>query len=291
MQEKKNNIPPLPADSSDTLLQAFDTLHDAILSMSCEMHRLNENGNLLAVVRLLNGISPAQWAQLAERYHLEHWVAVDLNSPSTQDLALLYKNMRELVTLKDNDPLTGLPTRETFLRNLQLELERIKCQSAELSVVNLDLDRFQQINEHYGHDAGDIVLQRLAEKLITAKRGFDTPARIGGGKFALLLPGAGMNRAKAIIQRMLNGFRLEKFTTANGEVFAASFSAGIASLAGSNLQNVEQLLEAAEKALAQAKGSGRNKVVGTQILIEDEIRRSMVHSDEKHFLFFGKHKK
>ena len=290
MPNKKVNIPELPPDSADGLLQEIDVLHNAILSASEEANPSGENGGLLAIVRLLGGISKEQWDSLAERYHLDQWLAIDLSTPSTREMALLYKNMQDLASRKGNDELTGLPTREIFMRNLQLELERLKRQPADLSVASLDVDGIRQINSKWGHNMGDEALKRLARDLMDTKRVYDTAARMGGEKFALLLPGAGLNRAKAIVQRLLNEFRQNKFSSPSGEEFSVTFSAGIATLSNDSAHSCEQIMEAAEKALKQAKETGCNKVVATQILIEDEIRRSMVHSDEKHFLFFGKHK-
>ncbi len=112
---------------------------------------------------------------------------------------------------------------------------------------------------------------------------------MGGEEFSLLLPGASEARARAITQRILNTFRTTPFHSQDGTEFFVTFSAGIVSIKGGIAYNMEKILDVADKALYEAKNTGRNKIIATQILGEDELKKSMVHSDEKYFLFFGKH--
>lgn len=273
-----------------SLLQEFDALRNAIISLNCTEACMDNSTDLLAVVRLLSGITRKEWAELAEKYNLGHWLALDMKKPATQNLTELYDQMRELAFQKDHDPLTGLPNRRLFMRNFQVELERQERQQTGLSMVSIDLDHFKRINDTWGHGAGDLVLKRLADTLAHSKRVYDTTARLGGEEFALLLPGAPQTRAKAIVQRILNNFRSTPFVLQDGSKFFVTFSAGIASIRGDVKQSIEQIMDVADKALYEAKHSGRNRIVATDILIEGEIKKSMVHSDEKHFLFFGKHK-
>lgn len=116
-----------------------------------------------------------------------------------------------------------------------------------------------------------------------------TLRRLGGEEFALLLPGASEVRARAITQRILNTFRTTPFYSQDGTEFFVTFSAGIASIKGEAAYNMEKILNVADKALYEAKNTGRNKIIATQVLGDEEFKKSMVHSDEKHFLFFGKH--
>ncbi len=286
MQKKTTDPLELPPDSTDTLFRDFDALQDAILAMG-RKNGSGKTGKLLALVRLFNGFTQAEWGEFAAKHNLEQWVAIDLSRPAPQQQALLNEQLRAALARNGRDSLTGLPGRANFLDSLQLELERQKRQPADLSVASINLDHLTRINEAWGHNAGDTALKCLAEKLLSAKHNYDTAARTNGKEFALLLPGASMQRAKAIVQHLLNEFRLEKFTAEGGKEFSATFSAGIASVCGNNAFGSEQILKTAEKNLCRAKTSGRNQIVATQVSIEDEIR-SMVCSDEKHFLFFGK---
>ena len=294
MQNNNDNTPlPVagPLASTEALLQEFESLRNAILALGCNDSCLeSDSKNLLAIVRLVSGVTAKEWWGIADKYNLGHWLALDLNKPSTHNLAVLYEDMRELAFQKDHDPLTGLPNRRLFMRTFQIELERQHRQHSHLSVASIDLDHFKRVNDTWGHAMGDIVLQRLGEKLLSSKRGYDTAARIGGEEFSMLLPGASQNRAQAIVQRILNEFREEKFTTQTGEEFSITFSAGIASLIGADEYDMEYILDVADKALYEAKNTGRNRIVATHVSAKDETRKSMVHSDEKHFLFFGKHR-
>ena len=290
MQNKNSNIPP-PVASTEALLQEFEALHDAIVAQGCDEGCISDGSpELLAIVRLVSGLTSKEWAAIAEKYNLGHWLALDLNMPSTHNLAVLYEDMRELAFQKDHDPLTGLPNRRMFMRNFQVELERQQRQHSDLSLASIDLDHFKRVNDTWGHGMGDVVLKRLGEKLMSSKRSYDTAARLGGEEFALLLPGAGQNRAKAIVQRVLNEFRTEKFNTQTGEEFSITFSAGIASVKNGGQHSLEYILDVADRALYDAKNKGRNKIVATHVSVEDETKKIMVHSDEKHFLFFGKHR-
>ena len=272
--------------SSESLLQELDALRDAVMSVSAEH---SQSPKLLAIVRLLSGFDRQDWSELAEKFSLGQWLALDLNSASTQNLRALYDEMQDLAFQKDHDSLTSLPNRRMFLRNLEVEIQRGERYNADLSVASIDLDRFKNVNDSYGHAVGDEVLKRLGAHLLSSKRPYDTAARMGGEEFALLLPGASSIRASAIVQRILNEFREIPFYAPNGEEFYVTFSAGITSIKDGISHDVERILEAADKAMYKAKNTGRNRIVSSLLSSEDLEKKSMVHSNEKHFLFTGAH--
>lgn len=283
----KNKTNKTPAVISETLLQELEALRDAIVSLS-GTH--NNNEKMLAIVRLLSGFSREDWHRLAEKYGLGQWLAIDLNESNTQNLTALYEEMNELAFQKDHDPLTSLPNRRMFMRSFEIELQRRERYNADLSVVSLDIDHFKVVNDTWGHAVGDEVLKELGKKLITSKRIYDIAARIGGEEFAMLLPGSGAHRAQFIVQRILNDFRETPFIAPDGTQFNVTFSAGITSVKGSKTTKIDEILNIADKALYQAKNSGRNKIVVIPPIKEIVDKKSMVHSDEKHFLFTGIHK-
>ena len=272
--------------SSEALLQELDTLRDAVMSISAE-HK--QSPKLLAIVRLLSGFDRQDWTELAEKFSLGQWLALDLHNSSTQNLCALYEEMQDLAFQKDHDPLTSLPNRRMFLRNLEVEIQRRERYNADLSVASIDLDRFKNVNDTYGHAVGDEVLKRLGAHLLSSKRPYDTAARMGGEEFALLLPGASSMRANAIVQRILNEFRETPFYAPNGEKFFVTFSAGITSIKDGFSHDLEDILAAADKAMYEAKNSGRNRIVTSLLSNEDLEKKSMVQSNEKHFLFTGAH--
>lgn len=173
--------PKLSEDSANLLLQELDSLHSAIIELSCTEAYANDGTNLMAIVRLLPGATRQEWLEISEKYNLGQWLAIDLKKNTTRNLLELYEQMQQLAFQKDHDPLTGLPNRRMFMRTFQVELERQERQRSSLSLVSLDLDHFKKINDSWGHAIGDIVLKGLADALSKSKRPYDTAAPGRGG--------------------------------------------------------------------------------------------------------------
>jgi GGDEF domain-containing protein len=114
---------------------------------------------------------------------------------------LVRKQQRELRSLADTDPLTGLVNHRGFHEALARELGRAWREGAQLSLVSLDLDDFKAVNDNWGHPYGDEVLRAIAAKLIRSVRVGDIAARIGGEEFALILPGADAEQGREIAER------------------------------------------------------------------------------------------
>jgi GGDEF domain-containing protein len=108
----------------------------------------------------------------------------------------------ELQRLVHTDSLTGLHNRRLFMDRLEEEIRRVQRHSGCLSVMVLDLDHFKQINDRFGHDAGDRVLRAAAERTRAVKRATDVAARVGGEEFALLLPATDAAGAMRLAQRL-----------------------------------------------------------------------------------------
>ncbi|MFC4058911.1 diguanylate cyclase [Planomonospora corallina] len=156
------------------------------------------------------------------------------------------------------DPLTGLHNRRHLMEALRRELRLAAESGAPLSVAILDIDHFKQINDRYGHGAGDQVLMRFAKLVGGQVRVDDVLARYGGEEFVLVLPGAtGGQAAERVdtIRRWVTAGRLP----AGGHTLSVTFSAGVAALTGE--QKAEDLLHSADEALYAAKRAGRNRVV------------------------------
>ncbi|MFL5866022.1 MAG: diguanylate cyclase [Thermoleophilaceae bacterium] len=155
------------------------------------------------------------------------------------------------------DPLTELFNRRAFEEIFDIELERARRTGAPLSVIVGDLDRFKQLNDEFGHQAGDEALRRIGRSIRAAKRRFDSAARVGGEEFALLAPDCDEHGAYMLSERIRSdvesGF-------ANGIDSPQTISFGIATypLHG---QSAEALLRAADQALYAAKRLGRNRSV------------------------------
>lgn len=177
-------------------------------------------------------------------------------------VALTNLQLRDrLRTQAIRDPLTGLFNRRYMLETADRELARARRESnSPVSLLMLDIDHFKRFNDTFGHDAGDHVIQMVAEHLKRFVRGADVAARYGGEEFVLLLPGAARqdaaNRADALRQRV----EALQPTHAGQTLQPITLSIGVAAFP-SDGESVDALLKAADLALYEAKRQGRNRVV------------------------------
>jgi diguanylate cyclase (GGDEF)-like protein len=162
--------------------------------------------------------------------------------------------------LSMRDPLTGLYNRRYLEETMGRELPRARRLGESVGVIVLDIDHFKQLNDTYGHDAGDFVLERTGELLRAATRNSDIACRFGGEEFAVILPGASLlvarNRAEAI-RASLESLKMEFDGQPLGTL---TVSAGVASMPPHG-QDWTLALHQADRALYTAKQAGRNKVV------------------------------
>ena len=163
----------------------------------------------------------------------------------------------ELERLAGVDPLTGIGNRRTFDDAVDHELRRRRRTGRPLSVALIDVDFLKQVNDRSGHGAGDLALQFLAQVMKRSARAIDTPARIGGDEFALLLPDSGSDAAVAALERIRRDLRL--LTDADERISGISVSVGIAS-ATPDTDNADALFRIADAALYEAKADGRNRI-------------------------------
>jgi diguanylate cyclase (GGDEF)-like protein len=156
------------------------------------------------------------------------------------------------------DPLTGLSNRRAFMDRAQRMFDRGKHDETPISLLVFDLDRFKGVNDTFGHLAGDHVLRTFSDVLSRSLRPTDVAGRMGGDEFALALPGSGIQIALPIARRIRDAFQSEaRFL--NGERIDATVSIGVATdLSGSSLVDA---IASADRALYQAKGLGRNRVM------------------------------
>ena len=157
------------------------------------------------------------------------------------------------------DPLTGLFNRRYLDETLSRELARAGRQSAPVSIVMLDLDHFKRVNDAHGHQAGDIILRLLGDLLDDLVRAGDIVCRYGGEEFVVVMPGASLDVAaqRADEWRLAFGLLSVQY---QGATLQTTLSAGVA-VYPEHGRTADQLLHAADKALYQAKQSGRNRVV------------------------------
>jgi len=155
------------------------------------------------------------------------------------------------------DALTTLYNRRFLMTQLMKELERVKRFSHKLSVIMIDLDTFKDINDSHGHTIGDAVLRAFAEALKSNMRSVDFAGRYGGEEFVIVMPEMDKDTSLIAAERIRSTIAALPVTEKNINV---SFSGGVASAPEDGL-DVKTLLLKADKALYQAKKSGRNKIV------------------------------
>ena len=153
-----------------------------------------------------------------------------------------------LAALADRDPLTGLLNRRAFLERLEEERRRAARHPAPISLLLLDVDHLKELNDNGGHDAGDAALIAVAAAIRISCRSIDVGARWGGDEFAVLLPSASIEAARAVARRIQETVRVRGTTV----------SVGIAST-GADLAGVE-VLRAADLSLYEAKRAGRDRI-------------------------------
>ncbi|HYV96639.1 MAG TPA: diguanylate cyclase [Gemmatimonadaceae bacterium] len=156
------------------------------------------------------------------------------------------------------DDLTGLGNRRMILEQLGREINRARHERRPLAVALADLDRFKQINDTYGHAAGDAVLRETAAALRTQLREYDFIGRYGGEEFLVLLPGADARTGTSIAER-LRGMVASEPVHWGAESIAVSISIGL-TWTGNAGFDADGLIQSADEALYRAKANGRNRV-------------------------------
>ena len=156
------------------------------------------------------------------------------------------------------DPLTQLLNRRGLQKQIVAELARSDRQSSVASVILLDLDKFKQVNDTYGHDAGDDVLTNTADLLRRSIRQQDYVSRWGGEEFLLVLPDTNQQNAQVLAEKIRE--KIANATIAfEQHTLKVTASFGVSEVTSSD--NFEKAISLADKALYQAKNNGRNKVV------------------------------
>lgn len=172
---------------------------------------------------------------------------------------LLSKQNRQLVKLASEDGLTGLHNRRSAMLQGQLLCAIAQRSRQPITLALLDVDHFKQVNDVYGHPAGDAALKMLAQLLKAyARRTTDVLARIGGEEFMLLMPDTTEEVAEQLCKVLLNALAESKI---NDELaFHVTASMGMA-CSEQGLLSFDELYRQADKALYQAKAQGRNQLV------------------------------
>jgi len=157
------------------------------------------------------------------------------------------------------DPLTGLANRGHFMVMAEQELDRSRRYGHPLSLWMLDIDHFKNVNDTYGHHAGDLALQSLVDVSRKVLRELDIMGRVGGEEFAVLLPETDTEQALLVAERLRQKIASAAVPLEQGNTVSYTVSIGVATL-GADETGIDALLGRADQALYRAKRTGRDKV-------------------------------
>jgi len=221
-----------------------------LIPASAALFMSGSNINLATMILLFS----IYLAIMAHRGNKEYWNALENEH-------LLELKSRELAHLSNTDVLTGLYNRRYFDQALDLEWKRSGRNNAILSVIIFDIDHFKNINDTFGHQAGDEYLTRTAAALNSVfKRDYDIVARYGGEEFIVLLPGINAEHARQLAEQARQ--KIESLILyRQGKKFATTISAGIISCVVDFNTSPDNIVACADEALYKAKHAGRNIVV------------------------------
>ncbi len=197
--------------------------------------------------------------------------------------------------LAQHDILTGLPNRSLLNQRLKQILAQSQRDGTQVACIFLDFDHFKRINDTLGHDAGDQLLQAIAQRLTGAVRESDTVARLGGDEFVVILPGLDPEQASFEVMMVLNRVR-EAFNSAfrlADQAPTLTCSAGVA-LYPIDARDGVELIKQADTAMYAAKDAGRNAYrfftadmnarVQMRLQLETDMRRGLM--DDEFFLVY-----
>lgn len=167
----------------------------------------------------------------------------------------------QLRIMSSTDALTGVANRRSLEERLHEMWEHSQRLHEPLSLVMCDIDHFKRVNDDYGHQVGDTVLQQFAKLLVDEAREIDRVGRYGGEEFVLLLPGTVLDAAVTFAERMRGCVEKREFTYGAGRSVRRTMSCGVAAWPHPLVRDPEALIKAADDALYVAKETGRNRVV------------------------------
>lgn len=180
----------------------------------------------------------------------------------------MFQNAKPIREQASRDPLTNLANRRAFQRDGEALLTRAKQEGFSVALLYLDLDRFKPVNDTYGHEMGDILLQKVAIRLKETLRSTDLLARIGGDEFVLVLSATQGNDIVEVCNRLLNDIR--RPFQVSGHQLSIDVSIGIA-FCPEHSGDLDELLKFADNAMYEAKAARS----GFKFYVPDTKRSSL----------------
>ena len=173
----------------------------------------------------------------------------------------LRDNLDHSLELAVTDQLTGLHNRRYMEGQLGALVKRAAHGGDPVSALMIDIDHFKKINDNFGHDVGDEVLREFAVRLASNVRAIDLPCRYGGEEFTVIMPGARLEDAQRVAERIRLHVAGSPFRVAGGkELLTVTISVGVATTLGET-DTPDALIKRADEAVYEAKAAGRNRVI------------------------------
>ncbi|KAB2951633.1 diguanylate cyclase [Heliorestis acidaminivorans] len=171
----------------------------------------------------------------------------------------------EFKWMASHDELTGIYNRRVFFEYGNHELERLKRNKLPLSLIMFDIDHFKRVNDTYGHQAGDVVLQKVAEVVKKNIRACDLFARFGGEEFVILLADVTPQKTMAVAEKLRVALEAMEVTT-EGVLIKVTSSFGVSGVEAVGQESLDVLIAQADQALYEAKARGRNRVESAMMI-------------------------
>lgn len=205
---------------------------------------------LLVLTIYIRKLRKVKTALSKQRELLEQKVA-----ERTQELSILYQNAEKRARV---DELTGISNRREFFELGELVHNQTKRTKTPYTIVMIDIDNFKRVNDKYGHAIGDEVIRSITTSITSVTRKSDVVARIGGEEFALILTNTPYNQVKNLTERIRSTVEHSHVVSSNSKI-TSTVSIGVAEYQPQD-SHIGVVLARADKALYQAKESGKNKV-------------------------------
>lgn len=169
------------------------------------------------------------------------------------------KAQEQLRLLATTDSLTGLFNRRHFMEASQREIERSRRYDSPFTLIMFDVDKFKAVNDTYGHDVGDLVLQTIAARAGESIRDVDVLGRVGGEEFAIILPQTDLEAGLKVAEKLRAAMERSTASLPDGGEIDFTVSLGVAGYS-EHRETLEAIIKAADTALYRAKENGRNRV-------------------------------
>lgn len=250
------NIPDLTKDPRTSKISL--TVGAPYYRMYCGANLITSDGFRIGTLCVLDSVANAlseRQIDLLVKLARQVMALIELRHKEEE----LSRALEAMECLAAVDALTMLVNRRVLFERLDSEVARAVRFGSALALIVLDLDHFKEVNDHYGHSMGDLVLAGVGGLILKRMRSIDTAGRYGGEELCILLPGTGTVGAVAVAEDLRRQIEASRFVD-GGQSVQVTASFGVAATDVGVLSDAESLFKAADQALYRAKEKGRNCV-------------------------------